>query len=94
VLLKWKNDPDLIATLPRLKKTHELLSTADFTTPETVKNALTDYAEEVGRGEVFWPLRVALSGKKQSPDPFTLAAILGQEETLARLTAAYGKIEV
>jgi glutamyl-tRNA synthetase len=91
-LLKWKNDPDLLATLPRLQKVHEILSTADFTSPETLKNALWDYAEEVGRGEVLWPLRVALSGKKQSPDPFTLATILGQEETLARLTAAYGKI--
>jgi glutamyl/glutaminyl-tRNA synthetase len=92
-LLKWKNDQDLSVTQPRLQKARELLLNADFSSPETVKNALMDYAEEVGRGEVFWPLRVALSGKKQSPDPFTLAAILGQEETLARLAAACGKID-
>jgi len=91
-LLKWKSDPDLISALPRLQKAHELLSTADFSSAETLKNALWSYAEEEGRGEVLWPLRVALSGKKQSPDPFTLATILGQEETLARVTAAYGKI--
>ncbi|MEN9920801.1 MAG: hypothetical protein RL538_694 [Candidatus Parcubacteria bacterium] len=92
--LQWKNDPELTATLPRLQKAHELLSTADFSSQESLKNALWGYAEEVGRGELLWPLRVALSGKKQSPDPFTLAYILGQEETLLRITTAYGKIGV
>lgn len=57
-------------------------------TVEKIKNALWDFATEKGRGEVLWPLRVALSGKDKSPDPFTLAALLGKEETLARIAHA------
>jgi glutamyl/glutaminyl-tRNA synthetase len=57
-------------------------------TAEKIKAAIWDYATEKGRGEVLWPMRVALTGKKQSPDPFTLAAILGKAETLKRLAHA------
>jgi len=53
-----------------------------------IKNALWDFATEKGRGEVLWPLRVALSGKDKSPDPFTLAALLGKDETLSRIRYA------
>jgi glutamyl-tRNA synthetase len=91
-LLAWKNDASVDAALPRLEKAHELLLEADFSSQESIKTALWDYAESVGRGELLWPLRVALSGKKQSPDPFTLAFILQKEETLLRLKTACDKI--
>ncbi|MBI1999376.1 MAG: glutamate--tRNA ligase [Parcubacteria group bacterium] len=54
----------------------------------TITAVLMPYAEEHGRGNVLWPVRYALSGKDRSPDPFTLAAALGKEETLARLSLA------
>lgn len=60
---------------------------------ETVKAAIWDYATEVGRGAVLWPLRFALSGKDKSPDPFTLSEILGKEETIARVITALKRIE-
>lgn len=91
-LLKWKNDTDVAAGLPRLEHVAELLSAADFSTTETIKAAVWPYAEEVGRGEVLWPLRAALSGQERSPDPFTLAFILGPAETLVRIEAACDKI--
>jgi glutamyl-tRNA synthetase len=91
-ILKWKNDSDTNQALPRLKMALELIKTADFSSPATIKAALWDYAEEVGRGELLWPLRVCLSGKTQSPDPFTLAYVIGQLETLARITTACDKI--
>ncbi|NQV92976.1 glutamate--tRNA ligase, partial [Candidatus Kaiserbacteria bacterium] len=50
---------------------------------------LWGYAEEVGKGSVLWPMRVALSGKEKSPDPFTLAEIFGKEETINRLKNAH-----
>lgn len=53
-----------------------------------IKNALMPYAEEVGKGNVLWPLRVALSGREKSPDPFELATILGKQKTLSRITTA------
>lgn len=52
---------------------------------ETIKTAVWPYAESVGRGNILWPMRFALSGRDKSPDPFTLAEILGKEETMNRL---------
>lgn len=91
-LLQWKNDESVAAAHPRLVKVVELLSGADFSTPDTVKATLWPYAETVGKGEVLWPLRVALSGQERSPDPFVLAYILGREETILRLKTACDKI--
>ena len=92
-ILQWKNDTSISDALPRLEQAKELLKTADFSSPETIKAALWTYAEEVGKGELLWPLRVTLSGKKQSPDPFTIAYILGMEETLQRINTACAKIK-
>ncbi len=91
-LLKWKNDAIVTDVIPRITKAITILGSADFSSTSSIKEALWPYAEEVGKGEVLWPLRVALSGKERSPDPFTLAFILGREETIARLTAACAKI--
>jgi len=88
-LLKWKNDDSWEQSLPRLEKAVELLQNADFSSVEGVKAAIWPYAEEVGRGEVLWPLRVALTGRERSPDPFTCAWVIGQEETLERIKAAF-----
>ena len=92
-LLKWKNDATVADALPRLKLALETLKTADFASTEAIKTNLWPLAEELGKGEVLWPLRVALSGSAKSPDPFCLAFILGQAQTLARIETACGKIE-
>jgi glutamyl-tRNA synthetase len=92
-LLKWKNDTSLDEALPRLQKALETLKTADFGSMEAIKSSLWPLAEELGKGEVLWPLRVALSGSAKSPDPFTLAFILGSTETLARIETACDKIK-
>jgi len=55
---------------------------------EKIKIAIMPYADEAGRGEVLWPMRVALTGREKSPDPFIVASILGKKETLARLAYA------
>lgn len=55
---------------------------------EKIKGAVFPYATREGRGAVLWPLRVALSGREKSPDPFTLAFLLGKEETLKRIAEA------
>lgn len=91
-LLQWKKDPDIQAALPRLQKAQTLLADADFSSPEAIKNSLWDYAETVGKGELLWPLRVALTGRERSPDPFTCAYVIGKEETLKRLNSACDKI--
>lgn len=64
-----------------------LSALSDFSA-EAVKAALWDYASEHGRGAVLWPLRVALTGKEKSPDPFIVASAIGKDETLKRIDAA------
>lgn len=44
-------------------------------------------------GDVFWPVRVALSGLAASPSPTDLAAYLGRSETLVRLEKARKKLD-
>jgi len=60
---------------------------------EKIKEAVWKYADEHGRGSVLWPFRAALTGLDKSPDPFTVAEILGKEETLRRLKIAKLKIQ-
>lgn len=91
-LLKWKNDAHSADALPRLLKAHQLLENADFANADSIKDALWGYAEEVGKGELLWPLRVAITGKERSPDPFISACIIGKAETLLRIQNACGKI--
>ncbi len=57
-------------------------------TADKVKAAVWDFATAEGRGIVLWPFRVALSGREKSPDPFAIAAVLGKNETIKRLTHA------
>jgi glutamyl-tRNA synthetase len=42
-------------------------------------------------GDFLWPMRVALTGQKQSPGPFEISAILGKQETLNRINNAIQK---
>lgn len=49
-------------------------------------------AEKYGKGETYWPLRVALSGQKESPSPIELLHALGREEALKRIEHALGKL--
>jgi len=44
------------------------------------------------KGKLLWPLRVSVSGKKDSPGPFEIAEILGKEETIKRIKQAINKV--
>lgn len=65
----------------------ENINDSDFT-KEKIKDAIWPYAEEVGRGDILWPIRYALSGLDKSPDPFMLLEILGKKESMDRLNVA------
>lgn len=88
--LHWKKDQNSENTKRRLERVQGLLKPLQGKkwTPGGVKEALWSFAEEEGKGEVLWPLRYALSGREKSPDPFSLAAILGKDETLERIKSA------
>ena len=63
------------------------ISDEEFTL-ETLKEKLMKLAEEKGKGNVLWPLRVVLSGKEKSPDPFTLLFLLEKKESIKRIKIA------
>lgn len=92
--LIWKDTPraETRDHLTHIVTLVDAIPSTEFT-ESRVKKAVWDYATESGRGAVLWPMRYALSGKDRSPDPFTLADILGKQETIARLNAAIAVLE-
>ena len=88
-------ESDFVKTKKRLEQTINILKTVEEKsfTAEKTKEALWDYATEEGRGFVLWPMRMALSGKDKSPDPFVLAEVLGKNETIQRLLLAGKKCD-
>ncbi len=90
-ILVWKtlkDDPDgLEKTKTYLKQVAALLAplTEETWNYDGIKNVLIEYADQEGKGNVLWPLRVALSGKEKSPDPFEMASILGKDATIRRV---------
>lgn len=89
----WKDSgPD--EAKKHLNALKELLQQLDFSSTETIKQALMTYAEVHGKGNVLWPLRVALSGQEKSIDPFTICYVLGLEESCARISAAATTLDV
>lgn len=86
-------------TLRHLEELRERLNDSGFVdenragfTKDVVKDAVWSYAEEKGKGAVLWPMRVALSGRERSPDPFALAEFFGAVETERRLEVALSKL--
>jgi len=63
--------------------------------PEYLETNIKQLLEEqdIPRGEVLWPLRVALSGREQSPSPFEIATILGKTESLRRIRLAKNQLQ-
>jgi glutamyl-tRNA synthetase len=47
---------------------------------------------QLDNGDVFWPARVALSGKEASPSPAEILWVLGKEESLNRIKRALTKL--
>ena len=93
-LLLWKNQTDLKVVAEILNKTKdEVIKLPESVTKEDAKALIMPFAEKIGRGEVLWPLRVSLSGREKSPDPFTLIEVLGTAESLRRIDHALALIK-
>jgi glutamyl-tRNA synthetase len=91
-LLVWNNQP--IAQIKSVLTTIvTYIEPLPMINEEKMREALAPLIEAEGRGAVFWPLRVALSGQAASPDPIVIGEVLGKEETLRRLAAALQKID-
>ncbi len=91
-LLIWRDVPQnkIKENLILIKKEFAKIEDEDFTS-EKIKAILDNLAPQ-GKGEFFWPLRVALSGKDASPPPFDLAEVFGKEKTIALIDKALNKL--
>ena len=92
-LLKWKEmgDEDIVMSL---NKSSETISSIEKFNKENLEKELLEEAEKSGnRGNLLWPLRVAVSGKKSSAGPMEIAAVLGKEKTLKRIEEAINKLK-
>jgi len=75
------------AARQRLPKIAEKLAAVADWTPAPLEAAVRAYVDESGLklGQAAQPLRAALTGRAMSPGLFDVMAVLGREETLARL---------
>lgn len=60
----------------------------------SLKNELSKLSKEnnLTNGDLFWPVRVALSGQEKSPPPEELIYLLGAEEAVKRISTAIDKL--
>lgn len=90
-LLQWKNastDQSRVA----LHHVREIIQQWGFEDPDVLRERL-DRAAGENRGGLYWPLRVALSGQKASPDPVQIATVLGKNTVVERIDIAIKKLE-
>ena len=82
-------------TLEGLENTERRIQNTANWTSDGLQKALEAIVEDKGltNGDVFWPVRVALSGEEKSPSPVELLVVLGKEESLARLKKAIEKLQ-
>ena len=89
-LLKWKEmtDEEIKKSLRNSKEIISNIDDKDFNKENITQILLAETANWKNKGELLWPLRVALSGQKNSPPPFDIIEIFGKKETLARIEMA------
>jgi glutamyl-tRNA synthetase len=86
-LIPKKGDLAMVKTV--LAKAHKVLADATFE-HDALEATLRAAADSLGlkAGQMFQPIRVAVCGRKNAPPLFATLAVLGKEQTLARIAKA------
>jgi len=84
---------DAAMALAALERAREALGKVEFTRG-AIETALRSEAEKLGvkAGQMFHPIRVAISGRKVSPPLFESLEVLGKETSLERIDEAIVKL--
>jgi glutamyl-tRNA synthetase len=82
-------------TLRALKAAQEKLSSLESFNHDLLEGTLRSLAEELRlkAGQLFNPLRVAITGRTAAPPLFETMVVLGKERCLKRIRVAVGKLE-
>jgi glutamyl-tRNA synthetase len=95
-LLIWKKSDKekTIQNLTKLRQFIENLPTDSWQNRGELESKVMEWIKEnnLGNGNVLWPMRVALSGQTNSPGPFEIVDVLGKEETIKRINSAIIKL--
>ncbi|MBQ0148387.1 MAG: glutamate--tRNA ligase [Flavobacteriaceae bacterium] len=85
----WKDDSKEILT-----KFIEVLNSTEFNA-EILHDAMANFviAQEIGFGKIGMPLRLSLVGALQGPDVPVIMAMLGKDETIARINKIIETLE-
>lgn len=91
-LLRWKDmtDEEIQGSLERSRVILVDIPDGNF----SGENLETRFLADIGvgdKGALLWPLRVALTGRKASPGPFEIMAVLGKEKSIERVDKALEK---
>lgn len=96
LLLNEKMKVDAQTAKTALEKSKEALTSLDnFENMESIKECLVSVVSSLGykNGQVFWPVRVALTNEQFTPGVFEVVWTLGKDETLARLEKALAELQ-
>lgn len=87
-MLRWKSitDDEIKKSIETSERILDGIPDNDWVI-KTIEEKLLKAAGDK-RGDLLWPLRVALTGEKKSPSPFEVAWVLGKEESLKRIKQA------
>ena len=93
-LLLWDKETR-VSTERILQEVHNHLETMEHgeVNRESLEAKFQDLILKEGKGRVLWPLRVAVSGRAASPDPFDIIGVLGIEESTDRVRIALKKLK-
>jgi glutamyl-tRNA synthetase len=92
-LLIWKDSSTLKEVAEVLNAARVVVNgiAAEDFNRETLTACLPLIVGERSRGVVLWPLRVAVSGQANSPDPIEIMSVIGKDESVRRIDAAISK---
>lgn len=89
LIFKKSSEPSTKLALMEFIKKAETIDSNDWLwikIEETLKDIVSE--NNLSNGDVFWPVRYALSGEEKSPPPQELATVLGKQESVNRIKKA------
>lgn len=94
LIFKKSNKETTLKGLDIAEDELELIPLSDWKQEEIqIRLSLAVTKNDLTNGDIFWPVRVALSGEEKSPSPVELLLALGKEESLKRIKRAKSKLQ-